>query len=89
MSIAGSSSIRRLKDVAVVVGLREFAPVGRRPASGRDWRRFERLAQVDEDLPDRPRFGDEGDQPDVTTAVGALEWKLLAHPGHQLGLGNP
>jgi hypothetical protein len=28
MSITGSSSIRRLKDVAVVVGLHEFAPVG-------------------------------------------------------------
>ena len=35
MSIAGSSSIRRLKDVAVVVHLHEFAPVGGRPASGR------------------------------------------------------
>ena len=37
---------RRLKDVAVVVGLDEFAPVGRRAMSGRDWRRFERLAVV-------------------------------------------
>ena len=27
---------RRLKDIAVVVHLHEFAPVGRRPASGRD-----------------------------------------------------
>ena len=44
MSIAGSSSIRRLKDVAVVVHLHEFAPVGGRPASGRDRRRFERFA---------------------------------------------
>jgi len=33
MSIAGSSSIRRLKDVAVVMDLHELAPVGGRPAS--------------------------------------------------------
>ena len=26
-------------------------------------------------------------QPDVTTAVGALEWNLLAHSDHQLGPG--
>ena len=31
MSIAGSSSIRRLKDVAVVMRLDELAPVGGRP----------------------------------------------------------
>ncbi len=43
MSIAGSSSIRRLKDVAVVMDLHELAPVGGQPASGRDRRRFERL----------------------------------------------
>ncbi len=44
MSIAGSSSIRRLKDVAVVVHLHDLAPVGGQPASGRDRRRFERFA---------------------------------------------
>jgi len=33
-----------------------------------------------EDLPDRARLGDERDQPDVATAVGALERKLLPHP---------
>ena len=54
MSIAGISSIRRLKDVAVVVGLHEFAPVGRRAAGGRKRRRLERLAEVCQDLPDRP-----------------------------------
>ncbi len=32
MSIAGSSSIRRLKDVAVVVHLHDLAPVGGRAA---------------------------------------------------------
>ena len=56
MSIAGSSSIRRLKDVAVVVHLHELAPVGGRPASGRDRRRFERFAEMCQDLPNRPRL---------------------------------
>jgi hypothetical protein len=89
MSIVGSSSIRRLKDVAVVVGLPEFAPVGRRASGRRDGRGPERLAEVCQDLPDGPWVGDERDQPDVTTAVAALEWKLLADPCHQLGPGNP
>ena len=31
----------------------------------------------------------EGDQPDVAAARWALERKLLPHPGHQLGPGNP
>ncbi len=44
---------------------------------GRDRRRFERFAQMGEDLPDRPRFGDEGDQPDVAATRRALERKLL------------
>jgi hypothetical protein len=52
---------RRLKDVAVVMHLHEFAPVGGRPTSGRDRRRFERFAEVREDLPDRPRIGNERD----------------------------
>ena len=41
MSITGRSSIRRLKDVAVVVGLHELAPVGRCASSGRERRRHE------------------------------------------------
>ena len=55
MSIAGSSSIRRLKDVAVVVHLHELAPVGGRPASGRDRRRFERFAEMCQWLTSRGR----------------------------------
>jgi hypothetical protein len=31
----------------------------------------------------------EGDQLDVAAARWALERKLLPHPGHQLGPGNP
>ena len=76
MSIAGSSSIRRLKDIAVVVGLHEFAPVGRRASGGRDGRRLERLAEVCQDLPDRPWVGDERDQPDVTATTRALQRKI-------------
>ena len=89
MSIAGSSSIRRLKDVAVVMRLDELAPVGGRPASGRDGRRFERFAEVGENLPDRSGLRDERDQPDVAAARRAQERKLLPHPRHQLGPGNP
>jgi hypothetical protein len=55
----------RLENVPVVVDLHELAPVSGRPASRRHRRRFERFAEVGEDLPDRARLGDEGDQPDV------------------------
>ena len=56
MSIAGSSSIRRLKDVAVVLGLNELVPVGRRAPRGCDWWWLERFAKMGQDLPDRPWF---------------------------------
>jgi hypothetical protein len=49
---------RGLKDVALVMDLHEFAPVGGR-ASGRcERRRLERLAQVCQDLPNRVRLAD-------------------------------
>ena len=56
MSIAGSSSIRRLKDVAIVMDLHELAPVGWWAPGRRDGWWLERLAQVREDFPDRPRL---------------------------------
>ena len=83
MSIAGSSSIRRLEDVAIVMDLHELAPVGRRATGRRDGRWLEQFAQMREDFPDRPRLRDERDQPDVAATVRALERKLLPHPGHQ------
>ena len=43
MSIAGSSSIRRLEDVAIVMDLHELAPVGGRAAGRRHRRRLERF----------------------------------------------
>ena len=55
MSIAGSSSIRRLKDVAVVVNLHELAPVGGRAPGGRDGRRLEWFAEVCQWLTSRGR----------------------------------
>ena len=57
--------------------LDKFAPVGRWASSGRDRRRFERFAEMCQDLPNRPRFRDEGDEPDVAAARWALERKLL------------
>jgi hypothetical protein len=64
---------RGLKDVAVVMDLHDLAPVGGRASSGRDGRRLEWFAEVCENLPDRPQFRDEGNEPDVTTAVRALQ----------------
>ena len=58
ISIAGSSSIRRLKDVALVMDLHELAPVGERATSGRQRWRLERFAKMREDFPDRPRIAD-------------------------------
>ena len=78
MSITGSSCIRRLKDCPVVIGLHALSSVGRRTTGGRGGRRLERFAQVCQDLPDRPRIGDERDEPGVATAPRALQRKLLA-----------
>ena len=71
------------------MGLHELAPVGGRATSGRDGRRLKWFAEVCENLPDGPRLRDERDQPDVATAVRALKWKLLPHPGHEFRPGNP
>jgi hypothetical protein len=89
ISMSVSSSIRRLKDCPVVIGLHELGPVGGRATGGRDGRQFERFAEVREDLPDRTWIGDECDQPDVTPHPRAFKWKLLAQPGDELGPGNP
>jgi len=42
-----------------------------------------------QDFPDRPRIGDEADQPDITATPGTRQRKLLNHPCQQLGPGNP
>jgi hypothetical protein len=58
MSITGSSSIRRLEECPVVMGLHELVLVGGRATSGRHRRRFEWFVEVCENLPDRPRLAD-------------------------------
>ncbi len=77
ISIAVSSSIRRLKDVAIVMDLHELAPVGGRATGGRDGRRLKRFAQASETLPDRPWLRDEGKEPDAAAAGWTLERRLL------------
>ena len=62
-----------MKDVAVVMHLHEFAPVGRRAASRRKRRRLERLAKMHENLADGPWLGDEGDEPNVAAAGKGTE----------------
>jgi hypothetical protein len=69
----GQLAGRHLKDCPVVVNLHELFPVGRGDTDGRDRRRFERLAEVCQDLPDRPRIGDERDESDVATIPRALQ----------------
>jgi len=69
--------------------LDEFAPVGGRATGRRDGRRLQRFAEMCQDLPDRPRLRDEGNEPDVAAAPRALERKLLSHPGHEFRPGNP
>jgi hypothetical protein len=59
---------RRLDRVAVVMGLHEFGPGGRRASGRRERWRFEGFAEIREDLPDRGRVSDERDEPDVTAA---------------------
>ena len=80
---------RGLKDVAIVMGLHELALVGGRAPGRRDGWWLQRLAEVCENLPDRPWLRDKGDQPDVTATVWALERELLTRAGHQLCPGNP
>jgi len=80
---------RRLKDIAIVMDLHELTPVGGRAPGRRDGRRLERLAEVCENLPDRPWLCDERNQPDVAAAHRALERKLLSHPGDEFRPGDP
>jgi hypothetical protein len=71
------------------VDLDELAPVGGRATGGRDKRRFERFAQMREDLPDRPRLGCNAMSRMSPPHPRALQRKLLAHPGHELGPSDP
>jgi len=80
---------RHLNRFAIVMHLHELAPGGWWAASRRDGWRFQRLAEVCQNILDRPGLRDEGDQPDVTAAVWALERKLLPNPGQESRPRNP
>ena len=81
MDVDHGQLVRRgLEDVAVVMGLHDLAAVGGRAPGRRDGRWLKRFAQMREDLPDRPRLRDKGNQPDVAAAGWAFERKLLPHP---------
>ena len=56
MSITGTSSIRRLKDVALIMHLYELAPIDGRATGRRDRRRYEWFAEMGQDLANRPWF---------------------------------
>lgn len=72
---------RCLNDITIVMHLDELGLRRGWPAGGRERRRFEGLAEMREDLPDRTRLGDEGDEADVAGACGALERAVLADAG--------
>ena len=76
---------RGLDDVTIVMRLDELGPVDRRSSGGRERGRFEGFVDRLENLPDGRRVGDEGDEADVAAAGRALEWKLLADAGEELG----
>jgi hypothetical protein len=64
-----------LKDAAIVMDLHERAPVGRWAPGGRDGRRFERFAQVREDLAEA---GNEQKLLASLTPEEALEYQGIA-----------
>ena len=57
--------------------LEDLGPTGRWAAGRLERWRVERFAEMEQDLPDRGRVGDERDEPDVATAGRARE-KLLS-----------
>ena len=70
-----------LNRFAIVMDLHELAPVDRPATGGRDGRRLERLAEVCENLPDRPRLRDEGNEPDVATTPKGTRAETPPPPG--------
>ena len=79
---------RRVDRVTVVMELNELVPTGRRPSCRRERWWLGGLAEIREDLPDRRRVGDEGDEANVATAGGARERKLFRDPRDELGLSR-
>jgi len=71
---------RRLKDVAVVVDLNQLAPVGGRPAGGRDRRRFEPLLHM-QNKGVRPPYRDYY-TPETRDRVAHLFARTIDHFGY-------
>lgn len=69
---------------AIFMGLDELMPLGRRPTRRRHRWRLHRLTDVREDSSYRPGIGDERDEPDITAACRADQWKRLGNPREQL-----
>ena len=62
----------------VVVEPHELFTVDGQAPSGQQRRRLERFAEMCHNFPNRPRFGEERDQPDAAAARWALQWTPLA-----------
>ena len=76
---------RRLDRVAVVMHLHELVPAGGRASGRGQRRRLERFTEMEQDLPDRRRVGDEGDEADVAAAGGAREREGFGDSRDKLG----
>jgi hypothetical protein len=74
-----------LDRVAFVMYLEDLGPTGRRAAGRLERWRVERFAEMEQDLPDRGRVGDERDEPDVATAGRAREREVFSDPREELG----
>jgi hypothetical protein len=79
-----------LDRVSFVMYLEDLGPTGRWAAGRLErWRlerwRLERFAEMEQDLPDRGRVGDERDEPDVATAGRAREREVFSDPREELG----
>jgi len=87
---------RRLKEVPVVVHLLELSPVGGRPASGREQRRFKRFAEVGEGLtshgrshPGFSRLRTSGSKGAGSCRPSTLSRMSPPHAGHWRGNFSP
>ena len=65
--------------------LHELVPAGGRASGRGQRRRLERFTEMEQDLPDRRRVGDEGDEADVAAAGGAREREGFGDSRDKLG----
>ena len=79
---------RRLHRVAVFIHLHERIPSVRRASRRREQWRVERIAEMEQDLPNPPWVCDEYNESDVATAAGAHERKVFGDLRHGRGPGE-